>query len=246
MGSNSHILFGAGMGGLWYLLIFIGISAITNWLQSRQERRKQAQSQPRPNDGQSVEPQAESKKFDWEGELRRLLDVEPVEKDKPIQPAPAVPPLQPELPAPAVPRTHVPTVVREKPRPMIVEEREGPDVDLSSLEESQAATRRARQASEAAERRLASARAMQEASARYDSAASLELQIQARLNHIESRTEKPTAAPRLQVARQRAKAQSPVTAWVRQPATMRHVVLASTVLGLPKALDPNPSPWVAR
>jgi hypothetical protein len=152
--------------------------------------------------------------FDLERELRRMLGQE--EAPPPVPPVRREPP--PVLaPAPAAQRSESPSATPPARRVLFpapaeeLDQQEAPSFELAPMSESAAAYERASGIDEAALAKLEAARA---------------------------RTDRPHA-----VAAGRSAAQTPpeigaVLAALRQPHTARQAVLASVILGPPKALEP--------
>lgn len=80
----------ASLDGFLFFLIIVGLSALSNWLQKRQQAARQAREEEEGG------VPAEQPVVDWEAELRRLLDEE-------NQPTPPQPPTLVEEPAPPTP-----------------------------------------------------------------------------------------------------------------------------------------------
>ncbi|MBK9138602.1 MAG: hypothetical protein IPM17_07560 [Verrucomicrobia bacterium] len=211
------------------------ISALSNWLKQRQER-KQAEARgelepgragpaPRPLfDDEELDEAPPGrpvpKPLDWQEELRRLLEGD--------QPRPAPPPLPPPLPRPEPPVAPRPAPVFDEappirtapvstpPRPAVVtvaETQEGPLGGQGRLQESAAAFLRGAQVAESAEARL-----------------------QTVVQQVASAKAKEAARP---VFRRSTEAANRLRALLLNRTTAREAVLASVILGPPRGLEKN-------
>jgi len=206
----------SGWEGLLVLVGFMVVSAIANWLKGKRQTSDETDTFPResqpPSPGRQPVPRPRSRALDWEEELRRILGEE--------SPSPAPPPpiIPSQAPAPVARRV----VVEPAPR------------TLATLEESSTAYRRAEQLDEKMEERVRQRAAMSESTAAYQLAATLDTKTEVQLRQV---TESPVRLTR--VARRGAVSPEIVqtVALGRQPGTARQAILASVILGPPKALE---------
>lgn len=94
----------ASIEGLLFFLLIIGVSALSSWLKRKQEQKQEGA--PPPEAGEEGAPPR--KRFDWEEELRRLIEGNRPESD-PTKPPPPPPVIRPVLEETA-----------EPPRPPVV------------------------------------------------------------------------------------------------------------------------------
>jgi hypothetical protein len=224
------------MDSLLILLVLVGLSVITSWLQKKRQageaeswpagprpshpaplpRRTSPPGVPSPAPPAAEAPSPTSR---WEEELRRLLEGESPVSAPP--PAPIVPKLEessqrrvvappplPPKPAPAVVRTVRPA--RPVPSLESMEPLEAAAAGLGRLDQSARAYERARQLHQAAAERL-------------------------------HQVETMTAQHRVGVAQGRRRTRPPEVAaavnLLRHPTSARQAVVASLILGPPKGLD---------
>jgi hypothetical protein len=217
------------------ILVFAAIvliSALSNWLKQRQER-KQAEARgpkgpvpptlaPRPvfeddEDLETLPPlRPVAKPLDWQEELRRLLEGD---QPRPAPPPPPLPPPPPVVPSP-VPVFDAPPPVPDvpPPQPEIVTTSETQDVSIGGrgrLQESAAAFLRGTQVIETAEARLQSA-----------------------LEQVASA--KPAAVGRATLRRS-AETAARLREMLGNPTSLRQAILASIVLGPPRSLEERAS-----
>jgi hypothetical protein len=221
---NPTPLLAAGIEGLIIFLVFIAISALSNWLKRKRgeaetplfDEDESPPALPRRREPPlpRQRPAPPPAQMSWEEEIRRLL-----EGDQPTAPAPAPPPVAREtrpLPVPPLVQTPpepevdlesapIPTL-RRAPTPVI----EAPRVELPTLSESASAYIKASQLSE---------------------------RVAQRFENVDQRT--ATAVPDQPVIRTRGLAPD-AAAFVRQlrsGRSARQAILATVILGPPKALE---------
>jgi len=244
--------FAVSLESLLIFLVIVLLSALSNWLKQRKEqalRRQRGETPQRTTAGQPpprplVAPEtAQPRPGGWQEELRRMLEGEPEAPPPPAAvPAPAPTAARPlplvREPAPAAPAPPVLTVpsrpVSPRPEPALaipssveapvlippgshfplttgaLDAQPAPTFVLAPLETSATAYRRARQ---------------------------LDERTAVRLRHVVERTERPV--PARPMAR-RLGAVPEITqalAQLRHPRTARQTILASVMLGPPKAFE---------
>jgi hypothetical protein len=231
--------FAASWESLLVFAVIVLLSAASNWLKQRQERRQEDEhpERPRARPGEAAAPPPlplppESGPTDWEKELRRLFGEDP---DAPPPSPPRTVPAPPVVttspvptsrqPVPAIPRSVTPPPIESEPEIEPIQLPAGthfaptakaldgeaaPEFVLAPLAESASALQRAGQLQE-------------DAIARLQRASFLAFQ------HAPARPQarQPRTSP--EIARVRAQ--------LRQPRTAREVILATVLLGPPRALD---------
>ncbi|MBI3853770.1 MAG: hypothetical protein HY298_26305 [Verrucomicrobia bacterium] len=213
----------------FWVIIAIGIgSAIYNWLQKRNAAANDQEAQPPsepPQRGQAptrTQPAAprQTKSVSWEEELRRLLEGD----------APAAPPPPPvfvfeKKPAPAPP---------PRVRPVVEHPSSAPARPLVTLTESSSASQRVEQLNKKVETHLGHVGSMAEATFAFQKASGLDVAVADRMSKV-------TGQHVAQAAVVKHKTDSPEVAQVvslfRNPRTARQAMLASFILGPPKALE---------
>jgi hypothetical protein len=242
----------AAIDSFWVVLAIAIGSAIFNWLQKRNEALKDQESQSPPSPraiddvrtpaatphaiprGEPAQPRSTSnrtqppaaprqtKSVSWEEELRRLLEGESPEAPPPPvivfeEKPPAAAPQPPATARPAVEQTPLAPV-----RPLV------------TLAESSAAYQRAGELDKKVEARLGRVGAMAEAASALQKASGLDVAVAERMSKV-------TGQLVAQAAVVQHKAVSAdiaqVVALFRNPRSARQAVLASLILGPPKALD---------
>lgn len=226
----------AVVDNIWVMLAIVIISAISSWLQ----KRNQKNGQPEPWGGEDDSPRPQrpgggnasapnpSQPLNWEEELKRLLEGQP-----PLDSTAGTPPPPPP-----------PIIRRQTPPP--------PPLPVSVARESQ------RTDHEGVPSRESAATPWQDVSLdsqptptkplatldhsthAYQRAAHLHQAVAAHMQRVDDQTEKhgrPLAAPRL-IRRDAGSADArAVVALLRRPSTARQALLASFVLAPPKALE---------
>ena len=200
---------------------FILISVISSLVKKLQQK---ADGPPAPRPPGRPPP---SPAENWEAQLKRLLEGEDA---APPRPAPPMPP-----PIPAAPPRAEPKPV---PRPRVVvveknEQDEGLRVPMPTFVESARAHERAEQSDDRANERLRLGSSMATASAAYHHASQLDVRMAEHMQEVREQVGKFTEA-------KRARAVSPeaaqAVALVRNPQSVRAALVASMILGPPKAL----------
>jgi hypothetical protein len=247
-------LLAASLESLLVFVVIIILSGLSNWLKERQTRKQQHEAQQRGNartasPGPPAPPLAPPpipgptpqppRRPDWEEELRRLLYTEDELRPSPPPPPPPAPPRQPGVPprVPQTARTGPPPLpaARSQPRPAppprpalepgiepirlppgthfpgtapALDGVAAPGFELAPLVESAAAFQRARGLADHAESRLQ--------------------QVLARAAHSAAAGPCPARySPEVTHLRDQ----------LSSPRTAREVILATVVLGAPKAFD---------
>jgi hypothetical protein len=222
--SNPTPLLAAGIEGLIIFLVFIAISALSNWLKRRrgeaesplfdEEQRPPVPPRRREPMPPRERPAAPPPTTSWEEEIRRLLEGDqptaPPASPPPIireaSPAPPPPPVR-TIPEPEMDLEGAPTPSpRRVPMPVI----EAPRVELPTLTESATAYIKASQISE---------------------------RVAQRFEHVDQGT--AAAAPEPPAPRRRGPAPD-AAEFVRQLRSARgarQAILATVILGPPKALE---------
>jgi len=219
----------AAVDSIWVILAIAIGSAIFNWLQKRSEALKDQESQPppdssRPRSTPTRPPPAsrQAKPASWEEELRRLLEGE-----SPSAPPPPVIVFEERPPAPAIEPP-------AKARPVVEQPPSAPVRPLITLAESSAAYQRAGELDRKVEAQLERVGSMAEAASALQKASGLDVAVAERMSKV-------TGQLVAQAASVQHKAVSADVAQVvplfRNPRSARQAVLASLILGPPKALD---------
>jgi hypothetical protein len=236
--------FAASWEGLLFILVLAAITGLSNWLQQRRkdkeagwppERRPLAPPRPgspesRPGPPPVTAPPPPRPAFNWEEELRRLLEGEPsapptVEAAPPPTPSPTPPPPVRPTPVPAAPAEAPP------PRPArpLAKPLAPPRSPVRFPEEAEALDE-----APAPSFQLA---AMEQSAAAHKRASRLDIQTTARLQAVAARTAEPVPAQPAARLRGRSAEAAQVVGQLRHPRSARQVVLASVILGPPKALE---------
>lgn len=130
----------ASLEGLLFFLLIIGISALSNWLRQKQQQKQDGEAPPA--EGEVGAPRRRG--FDWEQELRRLIEGSRQQEQPPPQPPPVVRPVLVEEPDEMVPPLVEPTPVqrrREPPRPVSPKAPAAPATISASFKEEMAGRR---------------------------------------------------------------------------------------------------------
>lgn len=220
----------AAIDSFWVVVAIAIGSAIYNWLQKRNQalEDQESQSPPEPSQPRSkparTPPPAprQAKATSWEEELRRLLEGE-----SPEAPPPPVIVFE-ERPPAAAPQPPA------KARPVIEQAPPAPVRPLVTLAESAAAYQRAEQLDKKVEAQLGRVGSMAEAASALQKASGLDVAVAERMSKVTGQLVAQAAvvqhrAVSTDVAR--------VVAMFRDPRSARQAVLASLILGPPKALD---------
>ena len=241
----------------FWVVVAIGIgSAIYNWLQKRNEAGNDQEAQP-PSSPRGINdvrtpaatphaiPRGEpsqrrqsptrtsqpaprqTKSVSWEEELRRLL-----EGDAPVAPPPPPPVfvVEKKPPALAPPPARVRPVVEQLPP--------APIRPLVTLTESASAYQRAEQLDKRVETHMGRVASMAEAASAFQKASGLDVAVADRMSKV-------TGQHVAQAAVVKHKTDSPEVAQVvslfRNPRTARQAIIASFIIGPPKALEEQPA-----
>ncbi len=233
--------FAAGIETLITLLIFVGLSVLSSWLKNRNAEKGADDLPPppriprrsRPN--RPAQPASEQKTASWEEELRRLLEGE----------SPAAPPPQPILverrvpePPPLPPITQTP-LIRTASRRAVVQEEEsaeggGRAVNMPKLSQAASTQAYASQVDERAGERLRQGGAFAAANASFARASQLHELTAARMRHVSEQTPARMAVT-TRVSRTSEGVR--VSAMLRDPESVRTAIVASIILGRPKAME---------
>jgi len=232
--------FAASWESLLVFLVIVLLSGLSNWLKQRQEKRQQAEGQEKrglapgePAVPPPLHPPREPEAADWEKELRRLFGEEPEPPPPPPRPVAPPPLVRPSPvfpsgpPEPILPRTFKgPAMEPESaPRPIArplgtplapvpeaLEAEEQPEFVWTAPAELASATHGGIHAREAAV-----------------------VRPQGGLISAEHVLPATTRARERHTSREIAR----VRAQLRQPRTAREVILATVMLGPPRALEPS-------
>ena len=221
----------AGWESIVTLLVFLGIGVISNWLKNRQQPDETG-ADPAPPLDQKPRPTKAAK---WEEELRRILEGGETES----APAPRPPPVivqEKHRPAPS-PRAVAPPPVPRPSRvtvPEVNEEDEGLPVHMPTLTESAQAYLRGSTIDDRVAERMRARGAMAEAAAAHQRASNIDVQAAGHLQHraasvVHCSPQSRANANRPQIAQARA--------LVRQRQSLQSAIIASVILGPPKALE---------
>ncbi len=220
----------AGWESIVTLLVFLGIGVISNWLKNRQQPDETG-ADPAPPLDQKPRPTKAAK---WEEELRRILEggeTESAPRPPPVivqeKPRPAPSP-RAVAPPPPVPRPSRVTV------PEVNEEDEGLPVHMPTLTESAQAYLRGSTIDDRVAERMRARGAMAEAAAAHHRASQIDEQAAEHLGHrtgmvTHCSPQSRAIANRPQIAQARA--------LVRQRQSLQSAIIASVILGPPKALE---------
>ncbi len=220
----------AGVDSFWVVVAIAIGSAIYNWLQKRNEAAKDQDSQPSPDPRQRKQPLTgkqpvaprQTKPASWEEELRRLLEGEP-----PAEPAPPIIIYEQRPAAPA------PPPLRNAP-PVVEEQSPAPVRPLATLKESSSAYERAEQIDKQVEAQLGRIGSMAEATTALQKAGGLDVAVADRLSKVTGHLVPEAAVVHRKVCPPEVEQ---VVALFRNPRSARQAVLASFILGPPKAFD---------
>ena len=212
----------SGTQTLITLVVFVAISLISTWLKKRQEKEPPG---PPPGMPGPRPPQPSSTAASWEAELRRLLEGE----------EPAPPPVVAEPPRrvpPPVPPAFRPVVIR--PVVELDEQEIGLPVRMPELVESSRAHQRASQLEQRVKDFMRPRASLPESTAAYQQAQRLEGKVAEHFKHLTGNVASHTApglartiAPEIVQAR----------AMLHNHQAIRSALIASVVLGPPKALE---------
>lgn len=221
-------IFAESWESLVAFVVIMAISGIASWL-------KQRKGEPAPPWGDEEEgsgpplrrtapppaPAEPEPVFDLERELRRMLGQEPASPPAPgVEPPTPTPP--PVVVSPATGRTEPPPrPARRSPAPpplpaqtdRDLDSLDAPTFELAPMRESAAARARAEAVDDLARARIEAAR---------------------------QRTEQAPGSVTQPHGRKSSPEMAALLASLRQPATARQAILATVVLGTPKALERNP------
>jgi hypothetical protein len=170
--------------------------------------------------------------INWEEELRRMLGEEP--SVAPPRPSPVV---VPPPPPPARPRTVSRPILAPPPvtaRSGDDEEDTGLKVPMPSLTDSARAYERASQLDDKMQTRMRQRRTMSEATNSYEQASRLDVRVAEHMRQVTEGVSAFTAAPRMPRRSQTAESAG---AMVKSREGLRLAIIASVVLGPPKALE---------
>lgn len=228
-------LLALGIEGFLIFLVIAGISAVAEWLKKKRQRDEaddvSGTDWPAPVDrSQPSAPgtNAEGKPLSqWEEEIRRMLQG--------MDPQPPVPPPLPPSPPPIV-RQSPPPVYQT--RPVVVEDEGVSDEPvptyLSSMENADSAYQRAAGLEQTVDGRLAKASSLGAAAEAWIRAGAIDDRAQAKLLQASQLLHKGQTGV---TDKRRSKDAEQLVASLRNPATARQAILASLVLGPPKALE---------
>lgn len=232
-------LHAASLESLLVFAAIVAISALSNWLKQRKHQQElEAENRrapfPRPGAAPPRQPGAPvplpqeerptAKPIDWQEELRRLLEGEPIERPRsplpessrpaevPAPPPPLlVPPVRPE---PAVPGIPSPRGTQFRKAVERLDQMEAPSFQLAPLTEA--------------------ARA-------YERGSQLPQEAAGRLHHAVEHTQAVVlSSARLPSDRRPAPEVERVLAQLRDPRTARQAILASLIFSPPRALEHQP------
>ena len=233
--------FAAGIETLITLLIFVGLSVLSSWLKNRNAAQGADDLPPPPQiprrdqPPRPSRPTREQKPSSWEEELRRLLEGE-----SPAAPTP--PPIRVEHRAPAPPP--LPPVTQPPPRftgsrrVVAVDEESaeggGLAVNLPMPPQAGSVGTHASHAHAQVGERVRQSGVFTAANASIDRASHLHELTTARMRHISEDTREMTAVKnRVRLGAEGIRA----AAVLRNPATIRTAIVASIILGPPKAME---------
>lgn len=248
----------ASIEGLLVFLAIVVLSAVSNWIKQRNElerqkqRRNLAGQQPVPELKPTEQPSPPQ--IDWREQLRRLLEGEPAEPDSipapqarttatESAPKPAPPPPPPPFVSPPIrqepsrPQPVVPQAVRPP-----ASQRPSPAADLPRIPPASAGVKPTVAPSE-----TSSGLARLETSATvYKRASELTAETATRLEHLArlpGLSGRRRAVPGHQPA---AREKTQVFGLLKTPRSARQALLASVILGRPRALEETPDGWWAK
>jgi hypothetical protein len=212
----------AGIESLIGLIIFVAISLLASWAQKKQ-RESQEENAPPPTPRRRVPPgrvpppierrPADDESTNWEEELKRLLEGKfPGSEEEPAPPPPIVAQQRPPPPPPVAAQQRSPAAAP-------------PPADFS-----ESTYQLERSPVEVAFKPLTG---LTESAQAYDRASNLDEAVEARLRQV---TRAPVQATRVEPRQATASAQQ-ARALLSRPDTLRGAILASIVLGPPRALS---------
>jgi hypothetical protein len=209
----------AGIESLIGLLVFVGISILASWLQKKQ--RQQGEDVPAPpprrprGTGAPVPPSAPppQKPLSWEEELKKLLEGHLPQEEPPPAPPPPIIVQAPRRTPPAIPTEPAPEPRRHKSVFEVTEERNPTELSVEPTFQHLPGLSQ-------------SAQVHQEAS-------QLDDKVQA---HLRAVTQRPVGSTHVQHRAATPEA-SAALALVRNPKSIRSALLASIILGPPRALS---------
>ncbi|MEN9572724.1 MAG: hypothetical protein RL514_579 [Verrucomicrobiota bacterium] len=231
--------FAVSTDNIWVMLAIVVISAISSWLQKRNEKNSQSEPWGGEDDeayrkqqtgGRSPSAPNPNQPLNWEEELKRLMEGKPPLDGSVSTPPPLPPPLPPPIVRRVPPPPPVPARVSRESLPTEDERlpsRESAatpwqDVSLDSLPEPTKPLATLEQSTQA-----------------YQRATHLHEAVAARMQRVNEQTEKhgkalhaPSTVHRATNPDARA-----VVALLRRPASARQALLASFVLAPPKGLE---------
>jgi hypothetical protein len=220
----------AATDNIWVVLAIVVISAVSSWLQKRNQKDGQAEPwggeddeayrQQQQRSGGSPSAPNPNQPLNWEEELKRLLEGKPPLDGTAGTPPPPPPPPPPPLPATvsreseAVPEESLPSREGSSPRrDTSYDSLPAPTKPLVHLEQNTQAYQRATQLHETVAAHLR------------------------RVHELTEKQGKPLAAPRSRRRDDDSADARAVVALLRRPSTARQALLASFVLAPPKASE---------
>lgn len=213
----------SGWQTLITLLVFVVISLISTWLKRKQEIQEQ---EPPPSEPTS-RPRRRRITRNWEEELRRLFE------EKPNFP-PAEFPLPPSSRPTAAERRQKPPPLPPIGSPVRTEEDEGLLVSMPEMLESTEAYRRGSQIGERIEERMRQRHLMSESTAAYQQAQKLDEKVAEHLKQLKERVVTHIEQPKVRTVPADI---LQARAMLRNRSSLRSAIVASLVLGSPKALE---------
>lgn len=238
--------FAASFESLLVFLAIILLSALSNWIKQRQERKQEELAEreaelpgrPLPPAAEPVEDRPRQTR-DWEEELRRLFEGDREEKAPPPLPRPVSRPVvietveTPQARPPIV--VNSPRVPSPQPAPTSAKGLPAEVRRTPVLTEPRTST-----ASPVAKSPVAS---LSGASKAYERASHLREFATSRLRAAVRQTEHARPSSQVRVPREVATPEvAALLSLLRHPYSARQAILAGVVLGPPKALEDGPSP----
>jgi hypothetical protein len=210
----------AAIEGFLFFLVLIVISAISNWIQRQQEKRKGDET---PDASKPPRRSLLDEETDWEAELRRLLGGEPPEEPSPPSPPP---PVRPAIPPPLPSSPQRADVKRFSP----------PSVPVQPEVVEQAA--RLDEAVSASERELRTELATLEVSKEaYERASQLDQTVAERFQQVRNLQQQAQAALHTASVMRKSDVVRRVRAALRHPTSARDAIVLAEILGPPKGLQ---------
>lgn len=224
----------AVVDNIWVMLAVVVISALSSWFQNRNKR----QGQPEPWGGEDADSAPSQRRgggstatpnpnqsLNWEEELKRLLEGKPpLDSTAGAPPPPPPPVLRREIPPPM-------------PEPLSRESERVPEDSFPSRESSSPWKQTSLDSLPEPTKPVVT---LGRSKVAYHRAKQLHETVAARMRQVNEQTEKhgkqPLRAPLPSGRVHNADARA-VVSLLRQPATARQALLASFVLGPPKALE---------